>query len=498
MVSEALRFEGIVDVTNDFSIFVSMRRMYSEIQYAIVDIETTGGHAAGNGITEIAILVHNGSEVVEQFESLINPQYPIPLSIQALTGITDQMVADSPTFTDLAPQIYKLLCDRVFVAHNVNFDYSFVRHHLEAAGYRYTAPKLCTMRMSRQIRPGLRSYSLGRLCDALGIPIVDRHRAGGDARATAVLFTQLLTWDTAGVATEMLKKTSKHQQLPPNLPREDVDALPNGPGVYYFRDRMGKVVYVGKARDIRNRVLQHFTGHNPHPQRQHFLRDIYSVSYEKTGTELMALLLEAAEIHRLWPAYNRALKRFEPKYALYVYEDQNGYLRLAVGKHSRQQQHVQLFNKQLDAVNLLRKLLTTFELHPERCGFGTSYRPSSVMVPSIGADCTDADAGPAAYNQRVQRALDHLQQYLPGFAILDRGRNDDEQSCIWVEEGQLYGMGYISRHGDMNTPDAVKESLTRYSSNHYMMQLIYDYAAKYPQKVWTPGKSGSTFFLALP
>src|SRR5690606_5037637 len=154
MVSEALRFEGIVDVTNDFSIFVSMRRMYSEIQYAIVDIETTGGHAAGNGITEIAILVQNGSEVVEQFESLITPQCPIPLSIQALTGITDQMAADSPTFTDLAPQIYKLLCDRVFVAHNVNFDYSFVRHHLEAAGYRYTAPKLCTMRMSRQIRPG--------------------------------------------------------------------------------------------------------------------------------------------------------------------------------------------------------------------------------------------------------------------------------------------------------------------------------------------------------
>src|SRR5690606_9169313 len=154
------------------------------LEYAIVDIETTGGYAAGSAITEVAIRIHDGLSVVEQYDTLINPQCSIPLPIQAMTGITDDMVADSPTFAEVAATIHSLLQGRLFVAHNVNFDYSLLKHHLQVAGYVLSVPKLCTVRMSRKIRPGLPSYSLGRLCDALGIPISQRHRAGGDADAT--------------------------------------------------------------------------------------------------------------------------------------------------------------------------------------------------------------------------------------------------------------------------------------------------------------------------
>lgn len=447
-----------------------MRSVPASFLYAIVDIETTGGYASGSGITEVAILIHDGQAVIERFESLVNPLCPIPLYIQAMTGITDDMVAGSPTFAELAPTIYQLLEGCIFVAHNVNFDYSFLRHHLEIAGFHLAIPKLCTVRMSRKIKPGLPSYSLGRLCDVLGIPLSNRHRAGGDATATAILFGQLLAWDTEGVIREMLKKTSKHQQLPPNLPKEQFDALPHEAGVYYFKDKSGKVIYVGKARDIRNRVAQHFTGHNPNPQRQHFLRHIHAIAYERCGTELMALLLEAAEIKRLWPRYNRALKRFEPKYALYAYEDRNGYVRLAIGKHHKHHLHVHVFHRQLDAINLLHRLIQTFAL---------SAKPPANIPPEI-------------HNQRVQEALDHLADNLPTFTIIDRGRDDDEIGCIWVENGQLYGMGYVSRHADLHTPEAVKESLTRYGSSHYVMQLIYDYAEKYPLKVWKPGQAMST------
>src|SRR5690606_31784257 len=271
-----------------------MKQSATPTEYAIVDIETTGGYASGSGITEIAILIHDGARVVDRFTSLINPHRPIPLAIQALTGITDALVADSPAFNELAPRIFEWLADRVFVAHNVNFDYSFLKHHLAAAGYHLDVRKLCTVRMSRKLRPGLPSYSLGKLCDALGIPISHRHRASGDAEATAILFGQLVQGDSEGVIAEMLKKTSKHQQLPPNLPKEQFDALPNCAGVYYFRDKGGKAIYVGKALDIRKRVAQHFTGHTPQVQRQHFLRHIHAVTYERCGTELMALLLEAA------------------------------------------------------------------------------------------------------------------------------------------------------------------------------------------------------------
>src|ERR1700748_1735487 len=214
--------------------------------YAIVDIETTGGHASANGITEIAICIHNGKKVVERYETLINPQRDIPIYIQALTGINNDMVRNAPLFDDVAADIYHLLNGKIFVAHNVNFDHSFVKYHLTAAGYDLQCNKLCTVRLGRKILPGLPSYSLGRLCKHLGIDNESRHRAGGDAEATAELFTLLLNSDTEGHIKGALKQGSKEQLLPPNLPKRDIDQLPYMPGVYYFHDQKGKVIYVGK------------------------------------------------------------------------------------------------------------------------------------------------------------------------------------------------------------------------------------------------------------
>lgn len=129
--------------------------------YAIVDIETTGGYAAANGITEICIQVFDGEKVIEQFETLINPNQVIPKYIQAFTGITNEMVQDAPCFEDIAEKIYTILQGNVFVAHSVNFDYSFIKNHLEFYGYKLNSKKLCTVRLARQIFPGLPSYSLG-------------------------------------------------------------------------------------------------------------------------------------------------------------------------------------------------------------------------------------------------------------------------------------------------------------------------------------------------
>jgi len=165
-------------------------------EYAIVDIETTGGNASGSRITEIAIIIHDGTSIVERWETLVNPQKEIPVPIFALTGINNEMVCNAPIFDDIAEKVFEMLTDRIFVAHNVNFDYSFVRHQLEEAGFKWTARKLCTVRASRKIKPGLSSYSLGNLCNLLNIPVENRHRAGGDADATVILFSRLLEWDT--------------------------------------------------------------------------------------------------------------------------------------------------------------------------------------------------------------------------------------------------------------------------------------------------------------
>src|SRR6187402_2488156 len=249
-------------------------------EYAIVDIETTGGNASGSRITEIAIIIHDGTTVIERFETLVNPQKEIPIPIFALTGISNEMVHDAPIFDDVAEKILQMLSDRIFVAHNVNFDYSFVRHELEKAGFPWKARKLCTVRASRKIKPGLGSYSLGKLCQSLEIPLENRHRAGGDADATVTLFSRLLEWDSQGEIQKMLKNTAHDQRLPPNLPSQDFDQLPEKPGVYYFYNQVNKVIYVGKAINLKKRVASHFSGHKITPQRQNFLRDIYGISFE--------------------------------------------------------------------------------------------------------------------------------------------------------------------------------------------------------------------------
>jgi len=448
------------------------------MQFAIVDIETTGGHASGSAITEIAIIIHDGRAVLETFETLIDPGCAIPRAIQSLTGIDETMTEGKPSFGEIAGQVFDLLSGRVFVAHNVNFDYSFIRHHLAAEGYELNVPKLCTIRLSRKLYPGLPSYSPGRLCRSLDIPLEGHHRAGGDARATAVLFARLHLLDSAGHIAAMLKKGSFEQALPPNLNKDDFNALPAKPGVYYFRDMAAKVIYVGKAIDIRRRVSTHFTGNNTGQQRQNFLRNIYSIRYERCGTELMALLLEASEIKRLWPPYNRAMKHKEPKYGLYAYENLDGYLRLAIGNNNKFNPGIHVFHRQADGINMLHKMVQQFNL----CYGLTLLRHCEGKCGDTETACT-ALRSPAEYNMKVEEALRHVQEHLPSFAIIDTGRNEDEYSCIWVERGNLYGMGYIDNQSQLQHGDDIKSMLVPYNSNHYMMQLIFNYAEKYPRKV---------------
>lgn len=447
-------------------------------EYAIVDIETTGGNAKGSRITEIAIIIHDGTKIIDRWETLINPQKDIPIAIFALTGIDNALVSKAPIFDDVAEKVFAMLTGRIFVAHNVNFDYSFVRHELEASGFKWTARKLCTVRATRKIKPGLSSYSLGNLCNSLDINIENRHRAGGDADATVILFTKLLEWDREGEVDKMIKKTSQDQRLPPNLPPQDFEQLPEKIGVYYFYNEVKKVIYVGKAINLKKRVASHFSGHNVNAQRQNFLKDIYSISFEVCATELMALLLECDEIKKLWPTYNRALKRFESKFGLYTYEARNGYLYLAIGKLSKFQKCVQEFNSQYDGINVLQNLVQQFKIDYRFCQYGMSIvgeffqKTDTTNLPEV-----------EHHNRQIENAIAFLLDNRATFAIIDKGISIDERSCIWVEKGHFYGMGYIPSDVAFNETSEIKDCITPYRSNHYSMHLIQAYAEKNPNKV---------------
>jgi len=451
--------------------------------YAIVDIETTGGHASANGITEIAIYIYDGRNIVQQYETLINPGVPIPRYIQSLTGITDEMVATAPAFDEVAGDIFALLHDKIFVAHNVNFDYSFIQYHLAQAGYQLRSKKLCTVRLGRKIIPGLPSYSLGNLCKSLEISVTQRHRAAGDAAATVKLFGLLLQQDTGKAIAHALSVHSKEQFLPPNLPPEQVTALPGSPGVYYFHDQKGKVVYVGKARNIRKRVNSHFTGNSAGRKRQEFLRNIYSISHEVTGTELMANILESVEIKRLWPVYNYSQKYIEFKYGFYCFEDQEGYLRLAIEKRRKYSAPLHSFPLLVQGHQMLRGLIREFDLCPRLCFLQKGHGACSPIPDHTCRGACEKKETSETYNLRVKAAIIHMQQQQPTFAIIGMGRDAQEQSCILMEKGRFYGMGYIPRDTAITEGPQCKEWLTQYPENEYILNLIHQHAGAHDQEL---------------
>jgi DNA polymerase-3 subunit epsilon len=395
-----------------------------------------------------------------------------------MTGITDEMVASAPLFEQVAETIYQFLNDKVFVAHNVNFDYSFLKSNLMAHGYEYHAKRLCTVRLSRKIFPGFPSYSLGNLCHSLDIQMYNRHRAGGDADATVKVFEKLIQNDSQQYIFKSLQRSSKEQVLPPNVPKEHFDQLPYQPGVYYFHNEKGKIIYVGKAKNIRYRVNSHFSNNLDTRQKQNFIRYTHAISFQTCGTELMACILESSEIKRLWPIFNYSQKRWEDVYGIFSYEDQNGYLRLAIEKNKKRLTPVHQFHYLVDGHSILRKLISEFHLCPRLCFMQKDSEP-------CGENCSGACEQKESfhdYNLRVKEAIRSLSSR-PSFAIVDKGLNGDDKSCILVLNGKLYGMGYVPADAQVTATETLMDYLQPYKENSFIRNILNGFAAGYPSKL---------------
>lgn len=417
--------------------------------------------------------MHDGEKVVKHFTTLINPEKGIPAYITALTGISTAMVASAPLFEEVAETLYDFLEGKIFIAHNVNFDYSFIKHHLAKCGLNLNLKKLCTVRLSRKVFTGLRSYSLGNLCRSLSIPLENRHRADGDAKATVLLFEKILQANGQVQIDEMLKRSSGDAWLPLQLDKKMIDALPAKPGVYYFHDEKGKIIYVGKAVHIRKRVSSHFTSQDAGNRRQQFLRLIHKITCQECANELHALVLESTEIKRLWPKYNYSQKEPLQKYALYHFTDNAGYERLAIDKKKKNIPAICVFNLRSDAQNLLKKLAEQFCLSLKLC-----FIDSNALTPEEIYILEE----PILYNKKVQLALLFLEQKLPTFAVMERVANKQEMLCLLMEKGSFWGMGYISNKLKAASLQDLKEFLQPYTDNNFIRNSIYNYAETNPAK----------------
>ena len=450
--------------------------------YAIVDIETTGSYASANGITEVAIHVFDGSKVVKKFESLINPLQPIPRYIQSFTGITDEMVASAPRFEEVAEDIFNLLDENIFIAHNVNFDYSFLKCQLLRAGFDLKSKKLCTVRLSRKIFPGFTSYSLGNLCRSLEIDINNRHRAGGDAEATVKVFHKLLENDKEDFISKSLLRNSKEQALPPNVPKQDFDVLPTTPGVYYFHDVKGKIIYVGKAINIRSRVNSHFSNNSETRQKQNFITHIHSISFKSCATELMASILESVEIKKYWPKFNYSQKHWEDVFGIYTYEDRNGFLHLIIEKNKKNLKPVHSFHNLSEGYSWLRTVIEEYKLCPKLCFLEKGNGPCTGVENKTCKGACIKEESRSSYNKRVKKAIAEMSDD-SSYAIVDKGLEETELSCILVANGKFFGMGYLPTEFALSDIDNIKGYLTSYRGNNYIRNLLTGHKEKFPSAI---------------
>jgi len=415
------------------------------VNYAIVDIETTGGSPKSSKITEIAIYKHDGKEVIDEYVTLINPEMRIPPFIVNLTGINDEMVQDSPKFYEVAKDIVEFTKDCVFVAHNVGFDYGIVRHEFRSLGFDYRRPHLCTVRASRYVLPGHDSYSLGKLTRSLGIELIGRHRAGGDALATAKLFTILMETDKAGLST-FIQEELNPKRLHPNLDLDVLDEIPNKAGIYRFFNDTNQLIYIGKSIHIKKRIEQHLRN-NKTKKGIEMQQEISRIEFELTGSELIALLLESQLIKQHQPLYNRALRKNKFPYGLYHFTDARGYIQFHIARTSSTQEAPLLsFSSRKEGTNHLERMIEQYELCQKLCN---TYKTQSSCFRYEIKECKGAcvqEESAEEYNARCNDLIDELMMNNDTFYIVDKGRQKGEKSLVYVENGSLRGYGYAPFH----------------------------------------------------
>ena len=409
--------------------------------YSVVDIETTGKSYYGQRITEISIFVFDGKKVVDEFTSLVNPEVAIPPFITNLTGITNAMVRNAPKFHQIAKKVNELTKDTIFVAHNVNFDYNIIRDEFANLGLDWKRKKLCTVRLSRKVIPGLASYSLGNICVAENIPILARHRAKGDAEATVELFRRILERDQNFVVNSFLNPRSKQATLPPLLSKKTVDNLPEKPGVYYFKNEAKKIIYVGKAINLKQRVISHF--YDKKKKEQEMCLAIADVSFQETGSELLALLVESSEIKKHYPLYNSAQKRKTAQFGLFSYEDQQGILHLAYNRLKLISNPTLKFTTITEARTQLEHLCETFKLCPKYCHLQETNGPCTHhRINSCQGICSETE-NVETYNHRVLEAMQAIQLKGKNIVIEQQGKVADEIGFALILDGIYKGFGYI-------------------------------------------------------
>ena len=415
--------------------------------YSILDVETTGGKFNEEGITEIAIYRFDGEKIVDQFVSLINPEIPIQPFVQQLTGINDKMLINAPKFFQIAKRILEITENSILVAHNSSFDYRMLKIEFERLGYQFNISQLCTVKLSKKLIPDLKSYKLGNLVKNLGIPISNRHRASGDALATVELFKLLLLKDNEKIIVNSLITETKSSSK--NKWQKLINKLPNDVGIYYFHDQNGKIIYIGKSNNIKNRVNQHLTGKSK--KSLNIQLEAFDITFERTGSELIALLKENTEIKKHKPKFNKLLKKIIKKFCLEICENFEGdkYLRIC---------HYDDTINYLECYSSLKTANNRLEFFKKKYELSDSIKKNNININLLIKD---------------------LSYKFKNMLLVDKGRDIDEKSVIVVKDNHYIGYGFFTLNHQISNFDVLDSLIVKNEHIENSKEVILKYLKKH-------------------
>lgn len=392
-----------------------------------------------------------------------------------LTGINNNMLRNAPKFYEVAKRIVEITEDCIVVAHNAKFDYRILKTEFKRLGFEFERRTLCTVELSKQLIIGQPSYSLGKLSRALGIPVSDRHRASGDAMATLKLFKMLLTKDTEKyIIKDSIRTEPKFQMEPKHL--EIIEQLPAIIGVYYIHKSDGEIIYIGKSNNIKKRINQHFTGTQPKSKKIQLL--VAAVTYEATGSELVALLKESEEIKKIKPIYNRALRRTIFTHALYSYKDDHGYINLKIDVVDGRKKPITTFSNRESAKQFLHKAVESYTLCQKLSGiYNTKGSCFNYNIKTCNGACINKE-DIEIYNERVLQLIEKNSYSNQNLAIIDRGREIDERSVIYIKNGVFYGVGFFDLNHQINHQNVLESLITPMQNNRDTQHIIQSFLRK--------------------
>ncbi|MGO2102528.1 MAG: exonuclease domain-containing protein [Psychroflexus halocasei] len=444
--------------------------------YVILDIESTGGKYNEEGITEIAIYKHDGNKIVDEFVSLVNPERKIQSFVIGLTGINNQMLHDQPKFYEIAKRIIEITEGCIIVAHNAKFDYRMLRLEFDRLGYKFERQTLCTIKLAEKLLPNLKSYSLGKLVKKLDIPMQNRHRASGDALATVKLFELLLSKENSEDLIK-LQITQNPKFIKDKKANELLDRLPQSTGIYFFYNEDDEIIYIGKSKNIKKRIQQHFAN-SSHKSKK--IRDeINRISYEISGNELIALLIENQNIKKYKPKYNRALKKDIFSYGLYTSKNKKGYQVLNLRKidETEDENYITSFTTLKQGRKFLAVCVEKHDLCLKLTDLHKTQGPCfNYGIKKCNGACISEES-PKLYNLRVNEVIDRYQMPQENMIVYDRGRKKNEEAIILIQERKMKGYAYINTNAK-NLKSDIKKNLIKINDDRDARHIFQSYIRK--------------------